>query len=232
MSKDLQDSELYEERYHFKEQRSNRRFITVIVLIVLLFLGLRSYWVNTFGGVEVDGESMYPTLRSEQLLLMKTREKAKRGDIIVVYVGGYPEVQAYNEGRANKLEYLIKRLIAVEGDTVKCKDGQIQIQYAGADTFVPLDEPYAHYTDKEIYDFSEYVVGKGEVFFLGDNRNSSIDSRYRETIKVGAGRVRCSHLPDRLYKKTDIVGVVPQWAVDKRETLEKIFFNDKRKNER
>ena len=57
-------------------------------------------------------------------------------------------------------------------------------------------------------------MGEGEIFFLGDNRNISMDSRYKEDM---------SHL-DRLYKETDIYGIVPQWAIDKQEDLEKIFF--------
>jgi len=41
----------------------------------------------------------------------------------------------------------------------------------------PLYEPYAYYTDRNGYDFGEYVLQKDEVFFLGDNRNHSTDSR-------------------------------------------------------
>ena len=139
-------------------------------------------------------------------------EGLERGDVIVVYVGDYEECKGIEGG------YLIKRLIALEGDKVKCHDGQISICYAGTTDYVPLDEPYAYYSNQEIYDFQgqEYEVGEGEIFFLGDNRNNSCDSRYKE---FGG-----SHLVGHLYKATDVYGVVPDWAIKHSETLEKLFF--------
>ncbi len=217
MSGDLRDSVLYEECYRIKERRSNRRFVAVLLCIALAFIGLRLYWSNRFGGVQVDGGSMKKTLQGGQQLIMEyTSEKnpAKRGDIIIVKVKDYPEFAG------SGVEFLIKRLIAIEGDTVRCTDGQVEIQYAGTDTFVTLDEPYAYYEDKSIYDFAgyEYTVGKGEVFFLGDNRNHSQDSRFYEHADQG------SRLKDRLYKQTDIIGKVPSWALEHQKILEKIFF--------
>ncbi len=219
----MKDSQLYEECYRFKEQRANVNFFLVLLLVVALFLGFRGYWVNTFGGVQVDGSSMYNTLLDEEQLIMRYTPNgrgAKRGDVIVVYVGDYPEIQKDNEGlpESRQLKYLIKRLIAVEGDTLYCKDGQIYLKKAGEADFQPMDDPYAFYlspTQRKDYDFAAYTVGKGEIFFLGDNRARSKDSRYQEE----GG----SHL-DRLYKQTDIVGVVPTWAITYQNVLEKIFF--------
>lgn len=210
LQKDLRDSSLFEDKYRFKEKKSNIRFYSLLLLAVMVLAGLYSYWKNSFGGVTVSGISMKNTLYSGEQLLMKyvDGEDAKRGDVIVVYVGDYIE---FTDGT----EYLIKRLIAIEGDRVKCTDGQVSIMYAGTDTWVDLYEPYAHYTNKAAYDFKEeYVVGEGEVFFLGDNRNHSGDSRYKDN----GSRLTC------LYKAEDIIGVVPQWAIDYQPILAKIFF--------
>ena len=215
LNKDLRDNELYEYRFGFKEQRSNNIFILLLLCALFLFMAFRTYFVASYGGVNVHGDSMNMTLKSGDKLLMRKTDgfrKAKRGDVIVVYVGDYEECKGIEGG------YLIKRLIALEGDKVKCHDGQISICYAGTTDYVPLDEPYAYYSNQEIYDFQgqEYVVGEGEIFFLGDNRNNSCDSRYKE---FGG-----SHLVGHLYKATDVYGIVPDWAIKHSETLEKLFF--------
>lgn len=217
MQRDLTGSELYEAHYRFGERRSNARFFALVCCCLLFFCGLRIYWTSNFGGVQIDGASMNKTLLHGQQLLMKYSDggkDAKRGDVIVVYVGEYAECSSITSG------YLIKRLIAVEGDTVKCEDGQVYIQYAGEEDYQPINEPYAHYRsqyDKKGYDFGPYKVGEGEIFFLGDNRNNSIDSRY--------GIHNGSHLPNRLYKTEDIFGIVPDWAIENQKILEKIFFH-------
>ena len=203
--KDLRDGELYEYRYRYKSRRSTTIFYCVLALIVAAALGFRIYWTNTFGGVYVDGNSMYPTLHSGDELLMKYGGDAERGDVIVVDVRSYGD--EYDFGNT---QFLIKRLIAVEGVTVYCEDGEVYIRYAGTEEFVPLDEPYI--PDGEIYSFGPYEVGTDEIFFLGDNRLNSKDSRYKEGL---------SHL-DCLYKESDIYGIVPEWAIKYKEILKYI----------
>ena len=149
-----------------KKSLGNIIFFVVLAALVAGAFAFRSYWSNTYGGVVVDGHSMDKTLYDGEKLLMRYAKKgasAKRGDIIVV------DVSAYEECADMSSQYLIKRLIAVEGDKVKCTDGQIEICYAGTTEYQVLEEPYAYYTNAEAYDFGEYVVGEGEIFFLGDN---------------------------------------------------------------
>lgn len=198
------------ERYYGADERSsNFRFFAVLLFVLLLLLTLWNAFVSSFGVIIVDGDSMNQTLVDQQKLLMRfTTEQApaKRGDVIVVSVEKY----GFKDSKGNRIQFLIKRLIAVEGDKVRCTDGQVEICYAGTSEYVLLDEPYAYYGKNEYYktsyDFAEYTVDEGEVFFLGDNRSrdgSSVDSRYQEGM---------SHLND-LYKAEDIFGVVPTWAM-------------------
>ena len=191
-----------------KERESCVSYIVFALFIALLFLA-RAWWVNTYAGVLVSGASMRETLQDGDYLLMRLTyggDNFERGDIIVVDVTDYPE--------CGNTDYLIKRLIAVEGDKVKCENEQLYICYAGSTEYELLDEPYAYYGVKNaIYDFGgkEYVVGEGEIFFLGDNRENSMDSRYQE-----AGG---SHLKGKLYKAEDVYGVVPEWSVENKKFL-------------
>ena len=67
-------------------------------------------------------------------------------------------------------EAVIKRIVAVEGDTVAVRDGRVyvngELQEEGF-TNGPAD-----------YSLSEQTVPPGTVFVLGDNRNASFDSHY------------------------------------------------------
>ena len=217
--RDLKESELYKSRFEEKESSSWWWLVAVLCCCVLAVFGVRYYFTSHYGGVVVDGASMDKTLADGQQLLMEYVDdgrEADRGDIIVLDVSKHPEIIEYNQKHPNnQVGFLIKRLIAVEGDAVKCTDGQISICYAGTTEWVLLDEPYAYYTHREVYDFKEYVLGENEIFFLGDNRNNSMDSRYQEGY---------SHLKDSLYTFDEIYGIVPDWAVKYRKIFDFLLF--------
>lgn len=218
-TRDLRESELYKRR--FGEKESSWWWLLIVALCcVLAVFGVRHYFTSNYGGVVVDGASMDKTLADGQQLLMEYVDdgrEAKRGDIIVLDVSKHPEIIEYNRTHPkDQVSFLIKRLIAIEGDKVKCKDGQISICYVGTSEWVNLNEPYAYYKiSREIYDFAEYAVGENEIFFLGDNRNISMDSRYKEGY---------SHLKDSLYTFDEIYGIVPDWAVKYRKFFDFLLF--------
>ncbi|MBQ5926335.1 MAG: signal peptidase I [Clostridia bacterium] len=192
--------------------KSNAFFWLILCLVFLLVFSLRVQWTNNFGYVKVDGESMETTLTNGEWLVMQYGIKPQRGDVIVVDVRKY-KTDEYKDEIVNpfgeKTDFLIKRLMAVEGDSIKCENGSVYIKYAGTKEYVlhPADK-YAK--DGKTKDFSEYVVGKGEIFFLGDNRAVSRDSRYNEDDNP--------HFR-RLYRESDIYAVVPEWALDNRNWL-------------
>ena len=115
MEQKLSEGELYESRFQYKEQRSNFYFLLTVIIVAFALLSFRLYWRTTFNGVIVDGRSMVQTLQDGERLLMKKVddiEDVKRGDIIVVDVSKHEECANFEN------PFLIKRLIATEGDKV------------------------------------------------------------------------------------------------------------------
>ena len=121
----------------------------------------------------VREHSMEPTLYGNDYLIVfklayMNKEHPQRGDIIV-FDSDLPRTDGV---QGTKL--LIKRVIAVEGDTVTLKDGYVYVNGR------QLDEPYVDgegITWPEGEEINNMVVPDDKVFCLGDNRMVSRDSR-------------------------------------------------------
>ena len=134
-----------------------RALSEAVIIIALMFVFL---WP-----VQVEGVSMYPLIENgDRVAICRFAGKTgmyDRGDIVVFRDDNYPE-------------NMIKRIIAVGGDTLKIENGTVFVN--GAE----LNEVYAKgFTEGEYYD----VVPSDSVFVMGDNREMSIDSREFGTVK-------------------------------------------------
>jgi len=137
-------------------------------------------------GYKIPSESMIPTLLvgdnvlankfvyglnipffNRKILILSSPHK---GDIIVFRSPEDPHKD------------LIKRVIAVEGDSIEERNKQIFVDGK------PTDEPYVQHTDSFLEDprddFSPYVIPRGKLFTMGDNRDESNDSRFFGFVDV------------------------------------------------
>lgn len=111
--------------------------------------------------VGVEGSSMIPTLHNgERLIITRMAYTPRRGDIVIV--NRYTDVP------------LVKRVIAIGGDTLEINDETHQVLVNGA----PLDESYtAGLTWSLGFPSGVQTVPADCVFVMGDNRENSEDSR-------------------------------------------------------
>ena len=119
---------------------------------------------------QVEGGSMNPTLVNHDRTLLLSNiwyTEPRRGDIVVARIPGF------------STDPIVKRVIAVEGDTVDI-DFDRGIVYVNG---VALEEPYIQEPTHNHFGLEgmtyPLTVEKGHVFLMGDNRNDSSDSRYR-----------------------------------------------------
>lgn len=131
-------------------------FAAVFLALVLVY----SAGVKT----NIIGVSMEPSLYNGQKILINRfiykLMAPKKDDVIVFLPGG--NQNAY---------YYVKRVVAVPGQKVQIIDGMLYV-----DGIPEENEIYDKMEDAGIAE-NEIVLGADEYFVLGDNRNSSEDSR-------------------------------------------------------
>ncbi|MEW6068923.1 MAG: signal peptidase I [Nitrospirota bacterium] len=162
-------------------KRLIKEYAEAIIVALILALVIRAYVIQAF---KIPSGSMIPTLligdhilvnkfiygiklpfSDEKILVFK---KPERGDIIVFKYPADPEKD------------FIKRAVAVENDMIESRDKRVYVNGKA------VIEPYAQHVDSNIRsgeddlrdNFGPITVPKGKIFVMGDNRDSSHDSRF------------------------------------------------------
>lgn len=129
---------------------------------MVLLLGGFVLAAITYQPFAVPSNSMDPTVRSGDRLIAQRVDggDVRRGDIVVFNDAVWGDVP------------MLKRVVGVGGDTVACCDSKGRLTVNGK----PVDEPYLDGRRASPTGFDAKVPGD-RLFLLGDNRNTSLDSR-------------------------------------------------------
>jgi signal peptidase I len=201
-----------------KRRRSAAKEVPVLIVVALLIaLVLKTFLLQAF---VIPSGSMEQTIRiGDRVLVDKLTPwfgaKPHRGDVVVFqdpggWLNGEEKPTTSNDPVVVKQvkEFftfigllpssnqgdLIKRVVAVGGDTVQCCDAQGHVTVNG----MPLSEPYIHPGNPPSEIKFSVRVPQGRLFVMGDHRSNSADSRFHLS-DPGAGTVSESLVVGRAF---------------------------------
>lgn len=150
------EQELKRERYKRRYRSTLKSTIFALVTAAAAAVLVATLWLPV---LQIYGASMTPTLREGEIVVSVKADKLEPGDIVAFYYG-------------NKV--LIKRYIAGPGQWVNIlEDGTVLVNDQ------VLEEPYLAQKALGICDLEfPYQVPDKTYFLLGDERETSVDSRH------------------------------------------------------
>lgn len=140
-----------------------RRCLCAMCIGLIFGLAIKDFVYITV----INGNSMNNTLKNKEIGLIINRfNKYGRGDIVVADI-------TEPEGKSVSI---IKRIIGMPGDYIQINDGYVYVNDE------QIDEPYIP-EEMNTKFMSKIMLGPGEYFLMGDNRNASYDSRLYGVVK-------------------------------------------------
>jgi len=150
------EQELKREQYKRRYRRTMKSTFFALVTAAAAAVLVATLWMPV---LQIFGSSMTPTLREGEIVISVKVNEMEPGDIVAFYYG-------------NKV--LIKRYIAGPGTWVDIQEDGTVLLNGNV-----LDEPYLTEKALGICDLElPYQVPEGSYFLMGDQRDTSVDSRH------------------------------------------------------
>jgi signal peptidase I len=144
--------------------RFNKEDVLTVLVTFVVSIGFRTFIAEPR---YIPSLSMYPTFDvGDRLIAEKTTYRFRRapavGDVVIFNPPKTPKTKSVSG------EVFIKRIVAVAGDGVEVKKGELYVngQSRGAELKLEAIK----------YVFGPFTVPEDNVFVRGDNRNNSFDS--------------------------------------------------------
>ena len=162
----------FKTEYILKKYNKLIIYLGVITLVFILNTAIASYVKNNYvQSYKIPAASNEPTLLVGDYILTDRRVSARASERGALIIFEFPE---------DPKKDFIKRVVAIDGDTVEIRDKVLLINNE------PIKETYAVYDDETVFsadqnprdNFGPITVPENACFVLGDNRDKSYDSRF------------------------------------------------------
>lgn len=157
-----EELEVVKEKKKFTVKDFIKELIPYVIILVVVII-IRTYFITP---VMVSGPSMQPTLSGGEVMILNRKDSLERFDVVVVSISS---------------EDIIKRIIAMPGETISCENGIVYVNGRRQDE---------NYSTGITHDFTKVTLSDDEYFVMGDNRQDSKDSRHEDVGPVKRSQIK------------------------------------------
>jgi signal peptidase I len=171
-----------------RQKSQVREYAEALIVALLLALVIRTFLVQAF---KIPSGSMLPTLQIGDHILVNKFIYGPRLEVPLTQLslGQLPGLRKPRPGDVvvfiwpkDRSKDFIKRVIAVDGETIEIRNRQVLIDgQARDDPHATWSPPRAGPSDH----YGPFTVPPGYVFVMGDNRDQSYDSRFWGPVPIG-----------------------------------------------